>query len=107
MGDNARASWDWHNTEVGKGYQAKGVIRQPGSAPTMKVIDQSQPLSVDKKQLDSSKNEIVHKVKKTKAKKSKKSHKSSHSSSKLVKARFNPLVQLLATRLSNKTMSFS
>ena len=31
MGDNATASWAWHNTVVGQGYQAKGVVRQPGS----------------------------------------------------------------------------
>ena len=32
MGDNANHSWAWHNTEVGKGYQARGVFRQPGVA---------------------------------------------------------------------------
>ena len=38
MGDNATASWAWHNTVVGQGYQAKGVVRQPGSNP-VKTID--------------------------------------------------------------------
>ena len=37
MGDNASASWAWHNTVVGQGYQAKGVVRQPGSNP-VKVV---------------------------------------------------------------------
>jgi hypothetical protein len=47
MGDNARHARDWHNTEIGVGYQAKGVIRQPTVASfsttsqPMKVIDMS------------------------------------------------------------------
>lgn len=38
MGDNASANWAWHNTVVGQGYQAKGVVRQR-KATTAKVID--------------------------------------------------------------------
>ena len=41
MGDNATKSWDWHNTTVGEGYQARGVVRQRtgGSDNNMKIID--------------------------------------------------------------------
>lgn len=28
MGDNAQISRDWHNTALGKGYCARGVVRQ-------------------------------------------------------------------------------
>ena len=32
MGENAAKSWEWHNTVVGSGYQAKSVIRQRQAA---------------------------------------------------------------------------
>ena len=38
MGDNAKKSWEWHNTVVGEGYQAKGVIRQPTSREPPKNV---------------------------------------------------------------------
>ena len=28
MGENAKKEWEWHNNQVGIGYQAKGVVRQ-------------------------------------------------------------------------------
>jgi hypothetical protein len=38
-------SWEWHNTEVGVGYQAKHVVRQKSFAPiTDKIIDMRGPV---------------------------------------------------------------
>ena len=46
MGDNANTNWEWHNTEVGHGYQAKGVYRQPShSVVSTKIIDMRGPSS--------------------------------------------------------------
>lgn len=40
MGDNANNNWQWHNTEIGSGYQAKFVVRQPGmNSGGMKIVD--------------------------------------------------------------------
>lgn len=40
MGENANVSWDWHNTVVGQGYQARGVVRQAGAVrPGVTVVD--------------------------------------------------------------------
>lgn len=42
MGDNASKSWEWHNNEIGIGYKAKHVVRQPGLNPiplSTKIID--------------------------------------------------------------------
>lgn len=41
MGENAKVRWDWHNHEVGKGYQARGVVRQSSISCTSKerIID--------------------------------------------------------------------
>lgn len=105
MGDNAKHSWEWHNNEVGKGYQARGVVRQPGmqiaSAP---VLDLSKPQSSPElNQNQSSKKESEKSKKDSKAKKSNDKIKKK----KFGKPSFNPLLQLLATRLSDKTMSFS
>jgi hypothetical protein len=45
MGDNALANWEWKNTVVGEGYQAKGVIRQRTAQTTapVKVTNMSAP----------------------------------------------------------------
>lgn len=44
MGDNANNKWQWHNTEIGSGYQAKFVVRQPGkSYGEMKIVDMRGP----------------------------------------------------------------
>ena len=40
MGENANVSWDWHNTVVGQGYQARGVVRQAGAARSgVQIVD--------------------------------------------------------------------
>lgn len=41
MGENAKVRWDWHNHEVGKGYQARGVVRQSSISCTSRerIID--------------------------------------------------------------------
>lgn len=44
MGDNALKGWEWHNTEVGKGFQARGVVRQATiRSDPIKIIDMSAP----------------------------------------------------------------
>jgi hypothetical protein len=51
MGENANASWAWHNTVVGEGYQAKGVVRQPGmKAPSVQVVDSTRQQGVTAQQ---------------------------------------------------------
>ena len=46
MGDNANNKWQWHNTEIGSGYQAKFVVRQPGkSNEEMKIVDMRGPVA--------------------------------------------------------------
>ncbi len=112
MGDNAGKSWEWHNTEVGQGYQARGVIRQRSAVAEVSIVDLSKPQNVsdqNDKSEKSNKKEVDHR---SKDKKDKKAHKSSSSKTKVKKEKrekpsFNPLLQLLATRLSDKTMSFS
>lgn len=144
MGDNATASWAWHNTIVGQGYQAKGVVRQPGSNP-VKVLDlrllatkeqavatPSEAKSEDakkskkkRKERDNSRDDKEDRKKKskksdrkeTKEKKNKKKKKSSSKDKSgerdpcplVSKTRdnFNPLLQYLATCLSNRTRVFS
>mmetsp|Transcript_33043 Transcript_33043/g.31481 ORF Transcript_33043/g.31481 Transcript_33043/m.31481 type:complete len:148 (+) Transcript_33043:141-584(+) len=143
MGENASANWAWHNTIVGQGYQAKGVVRQR-EATTLKVVDYrtapvNEPLDhtpsaelqikeKDRKKLKKEKKESYtseddkHHNKKskkgekaTKEKIEKKDHKKhSHSTLKdkhvvinTVKDEFNPLLQYLATTLSNKTRTFT
>ena len=41
MGENAKVRWEWHNNEVGEGYQARGVVRQSSISCTSKerIID--------------------------------------------------------------------
>lgn len=111
MGDNANHQWEWHNTTVGHGYQAKGVIRQRTgyegeSSSSSKVIDLSKDSRlIDDKPEKKSKKDSKKESKKD-SKKSSKKHKH-HSSKSSSKGKFNPLLQLLATRLSNKTLQFS
>ena len=48
MGENAKVSWEWHNNEVGRGYKARGVVRQ-SSTITMskeKIIDMTRNYTV-------------------------------------------------------------
>ena len=146
MGDNATASWGWHNTVIGEGYQAKGVVRQPGSN-SVKVLDlrkaeiqtsqtSQQPVvpsshsvtenderskrkrdSKDKsrsekhekkkkEEKEDGKKEKKHKKKSSK-KKNRSDKKSSTASDVGVSDKFNPLLQYLATCISNRTRSFS
>eukprot|EP01041_Mallomonas_annulata_P009956 gene9956-20700_t len=124
MGENANANWEWHNKEVGTGYQAKGVVRQRSAQPNeFKIVDLS--CNVDK--AEKRKHTEIHDnivesdkkakkshndkdSKKKKHKKDKKTDKKKDKKSKEHKRErndFNPLLQLLVTRLSNKTRSFS
>ena len=131
MGDNANANWAWKNTEIGVGYQAKGVIRQrtaeqpkiknmsvaPAAAPTSSSaapLSAIQPAEkkneVKKRHRDDSDNtdDDGKKRKKDKeSKKSKKEHKKDHHRDTREKDSFNPLLQCLAERLSNKTRLFT
>ncbi len=148
MGDNAAIERSWHNTQVGVGYKAKHVIRQPGSErPTTavplrdKFLDLSMPpvvldnvsgsakipisATLDSKSSDS-------KSKKTSSRKRERDHKEKgkksgsrsdkHDNSKRKWSKkddcyeeendtnfieFNPFLQYFATRISNKTMTFS
>lgn len=46
MGENANSKWEWHNTSVGSGYQALGVVRQQSyGSEKMKIIDMRGPIS--------------------------------------------------------------
>ena len=129
MGDNANANWSWKNTEIGVGYQAKGVIRQrtaeqpkiknmsvapaptSSSAATMSAIQPVEKKNeVKKRHRDDSDNTAVDgkKQKKDKeSKKSKKEHKKDHHRDIREKDSFNPVLQCLAERLSNKTRLFT
>lgn len=141
MGDNATASWAWHNTVVGQGYQAKGVIRQPGSSQskvllnlkvekveTLRTIDQerkpaqlTEPCEENtekkakkkrKHKHDSEDDKRDQKEKKTKKdkkhkKKSKKDKISTKDGPSSCVDSFNPLLQFLASSLSNRTRVFS
>ena len=123
---------------MGKGYQARGVIRQPAAKSSESIINMSSAavkpeIEIEKKISDSSveiekeskskkrrhddrhKKSKNHKMDK-KIKKEKKEHrpkehrkhKHSHREDDYeCKVAFNPLLQIFATRISNKTRSFS
>lgn len=113
MGDNATKSWEWHNNIVGQGYQARGVVRQPGlnDRKDLQIVDMSKPVEdlvhtgtakfSDKVQSESPK----EKVRKNSKKKRRRDADNSDDDV-IKKSNFNPLLQLLAKRLSNKTMEF-
>ncbi len=89
MGDNANKNWEWHNKEIGVGYAAKGVIRQPqASLKSVNVLDMSHVANVENNQ--------------TNSKKSKKRYRESHQTQG-AKIKFNPAIQLLALQLSDTT----
>jgi hypothetical protein len=114
MGENAKKTWDWHNTVVGVGYQAKGVVRQRVSeepAP-IKVKDMRGPVEVPDAQKPSKKEPEVTKTKdkeekKAKKKKDSRKHKKRHDSDESSddqsppskRSKFNPLLQALSVRL--------
>lgn len=151
MGDNAKKTWEWHNVEVGKGFQSRGVVRQPQvQHKADKIIDlrgpistvelpaatESEPAARRKRSADysssdhdsDSRNGSDNEDSESKHKKSKK-HKSppepkgnrkkssksskrrssepSRTASVTQRRRFNPLLQLLASRLSDTTQSFT
>ena len=148
MGDNATASWAWHNTIVGQGYQAKGVVRQPGSNP-VKALDlrvsgqreqtiastttskceqigvREDPKKSKRKsrEMDESGDHKDGRKKKSKRddkkekKEQKQKKKKSNSKDKSdrrdlcpldkIRDNFNPLLQYLATCLSNRTRLFT
>jgi hypothetical protein len=123
MGDNANFKRDWHNTVIGEGYQAKGVIRQPQlESSSNRIVDYSnKKLKVNENVEKSDDNQInnlnnwtvqrenkkLKSEKKKKLKKEKKGKKSKDKNDKKAHDSFNPLLQFLATRLSNKTLHFS
>jgi hypothetical protein len=147
MGDNANVDWEWKNTVVGEGYQARGVIRQPKvSSEKVKIMNMSLPPAEivnsskvektvdkrarsdsddedhrsprkkskkkDKKDEKKAKKERKQEKKKSKKKKSSSSHRDKNRDDDsnrgfLNGAGFNPLLQYLATSLSNKTRCFT
>lgn len=114
MGDNATKSWEWHNNIVGQGYQARGVVRQPGrnDKKELHIVDMSKPVEEKLIHISTAKSsENVQsespKEKDRKSSKKKRRRDADDSDHDVVeKSNFNPLLQLLAKRLSNKTMEF-
>jgi hypothetical protein len=143
MGDNANASWAWHNTVVGKGYQAKGVVRQRGTCQSpsaekeYKIVDMSAPAEQSdgdeptRKKAKSDNRERERDGKKSKKSKKDKKERKNHKDKKDKKSKhkkeskkgtrddcdsessrgekyaktisFNPILQLLASRLIDQT----
>ena len=116
MGDNATKSWEWHNNIVGQGYQARGVVRQPGrnDKKELHIVDMSKPVEeklIHISTAKSSENVQTESPKEKDRKSSKKKRRRADNSDDdndivLQKSNFNPLLQALAKRLSNKTMEF-
>jgi len=135
MGDNANASWAWHNNVVGTGYQASGVVRQPGVAGCrVEIVDMRGP----SKEIGIREKEVTKRQKKKKSKKEgkdkkdkkdkkdtkdkkdkkKKSKKRSRNNSDedscqkrfqkedIEETGFNPILQLLASRIGSSSKSF-
>lgn len=116
MGENAKKRWDWHNTVVGVGYQAKGVVRQRVSEDVApKVVDmRSNALDVPTSQSKSSSSpKKAKKDKRKKEKKSKSSKRKSESESDASdsdgphskRSKFNPLLQALSMRLRDNIVN--
>lgn len=113
MGDNAKKSWEWHNTKVGDGYQARGVIRQPNqlSSTSIKIIDMTKSAVnteiIDEVDNDPNEDDSTKRSKEKKKTKHKKRKRDERVSSGDKAGKFNPILQYLAKRLSDKTMEFS
>eukprot|EP01035_Chromulina_nebulosa_P020609 gene20609-26721_t len=130
MGENARVDWEWHNNEIGRGYQAKGVIRQPGQLNTsiVNIIDKTKLVNIksDKNTNNdddsSDTNHIHHKkhkknIKKSKNSKDKKKDKRKDKKKDKKKEKdksntndlqdFNPILQFFASRISDSTREFT
>ena len=114
MGDNAKKTWEWHNTIVGEGYQAKGVVRQRHSEEvSSKVVDLRPAVSkvIEPKQPAQQTKDLDPKAKteSDRSRKSKKHHRrrsgsdssSDDQTSKLKRSRFNPLLQAFSIRLKD------
>lgn len=98
---------DWENWQLGEGYQARGVIRQRigDVAKDFKILDmtkQEQLLDGEEKKR---KKEIKAKKVKDNLTKTKRKESQKKRGKKLLNP-FNPLIQLLVSRISNQTMSF-
>ncbi len=110
MGENAKKTWDWHNTVVGVGYQAKGVVRQRvGEEIAPKVLDmRSKAQDPAEKGKTQSVDRTMHREKKKERKENKTKHRRRSNSSdsdemelppKKKSGKFNPLLQALSIRL--------
>ena len=104
MGDNATKKWEWHNTVVGEGYAARGVIRQKTlTTQSVQIVDLSKPLHESAVEEEEEEDEDDrHKRKREKKETSKKHKKHEKSAEAVAEFRFNPLLQLLARRLREK-----
>jgi hypothetical protein len=103
MGENAKKTWDWHNTVVGAGYQAKGVVRQrvAEEPPATKVVDmRPQATRIETrpaKFVEEKSSKKSSKSSKEKRRKGSDTEEAGTSSRK--RAKFNPLLQALSVRL--------
>jgi hypothetical protein len=108
-------------SKVGQGYQARGVVRQPGKQPeVLRVLDMRRPSESPIVETESKKQK---KEKKEEHQRKHKRKKSSHKDEKSKKHRkekvdgdahdggafvdFNPLLQYFASNISNKTRVFT
>lgn len=112
MGENAKKTWDWHNTVVGEGYQAKGVVRQRVSAEAApKVVDMSSASVAQTAAMEDARERKESDKKKKKERKPKDSSRrrsdsdssSSSDGRSSKRGRFNPLLQHLSVRLRDNT----
>lgn len=124
MGDNANKDWEWHNTEVGVGYAAPGVVRQRKTeCATSKIVDMSKSPTADREneesqavsksfkrgqgisnQEEDNRKETGGSSKKNKRSKHSEKDKSKHSPT---PPGFNPFLQIFATQISDTTRHFS
>lgn len=113
MGENAKKSWEWHNTEVGAGYQAKGVVRQRVAEHNQvtKIVDMRmstgpQATEISAGNRDKVTEENRKEKKKDKKREKSKKHRRDESDDSSVerqprrqRMKFNPLLQALSVRL--------
>lgn len=105
MGENAKKSWDWHNTIVGEGYQAKGVVRQRVhvvAAP--KIVDMSLDVAKDHQTTDKKKKKKVKRYSRQRSH-SESDDSSGSETSSLKRTRFNPVLQCMTMRLRDNIVS--
>lgn len=101
MGENAKISWEWHNSDINKGWQANHVIRQPSvQFNPQNIVDMTQR-SQDREE----KNVKVKHQNNNKSKKDKKKDKK-HKKSSTSTDGFNPILQYFASTISDTTRSF-